>query len=240
MRKDVVDFVAACQTCQQVRIEHQRPGGYPKSLPVLKWKWTDISMDFVTGLRGSRGYDGIWVIVDRLTKSAHFLPIKMTWPMSKLATLFVQQIVKLHGVSSVILSDRDGRFTSHFWRSVHESMGTRLHFSTAFHPQTDGQSERTIQTLEDLLRACVLDWGTDWVRHLPLVEFAYNNSYHSSIGRAPYEALYGRRCRTPLCWDDPAEMNGTSTNLVQETVDQIVRILEHMRISQDRQMKYAM
>ena len=114
-------------------------------------------MDFVTGLRGSRGYDGIWVIVDRLTKSAHFLPIQMTWPVSKLATLFVQQIVKLYEIPSVIVLDRDGRFTSHFWRSVHESMRTRLHFSTAFHPQTDGQSERTIQPLEDLLRACVLD-----------------------------------------------------------------------------------
>ena len=91
-------------------------------------------MDFVTGLRGSRGYDGIWVIVDRLTKLAYFLPIQMTWPVSKLATLFVQQIVKLHGVLSVIVSDRDDRFTSHFWRSVHELMGTRLHFSTAFHP----------------------------------------------------------------------------------------------------------
>ena len=114
MRRDVVDFVTTCQTCQQVRIEHQRPGGHPNSLPVPEWKWTDISMDFVTGLRGSRGFDGIWVIVDRLTKSAHFLPIQMTWPVSKLATVFIQQIVRLHGVPRVIVSDRDGRFTSHF------------------------------------------------------------------------------------------------------------------------------
>ena len=155
-------------------------------------------MDFVTGLRGSRGLDGIWVIVDRLTKSAHFLSIRMTWSAFQLGDLFIQQIVRLHGVPRTIVSNRDGRFTSHFWRQVHAALGTRLHFTTAYHPQSDGQSERTIQTLEDMLRACVLDWGSVWVRHLNLVEFAYNNSWHSSIGMAPYEALYGRRCRSPV------------------------------------------
>ena len=114
-------------------------------------------MDFVTGLRGSRGLDGIWVIVDRLTKSAHFLSIRMTWSAFQLADLFIQQIVRLHGVPRTIVSDRDGRFTSHFWRQVHAALGMRLHFTTTYHSQSDGQSERTIQTLEHMLRACVLD-----------------------------------------------------------------------------------
>ncbi|GKC33425.1 putative reverse transcriptase domain-containing protein [Tanacetum coccineum] len=105
-----------------------------------------------------------------------------------------------HGVPVSIISDRDGRFTSLFWQVLHEALGTRLDMSTAYHPKTDGQSERTIQTLEDMLRACVLDFGKNWDRHLPLVEFSYNNSYHTSIKAAPFEALYGRKCRSPVCW----------------------------------------
>ena len=165
-------------------------------------------MDFMTGLPMSRGHDTIWVVVDRLTKSAHFLAIRETWPVTRLATEFMDQIVRLHGVPKTIVSDRDGRFTSRFWQQVHESLGTRLHFTTAYHPQSDGQSERTIQTLEDMLRACVLDWGGHWSDHLALIEFSYNNSWHASIQMAPYEALYGRRCRTPLCWDEPTGIVG--------------------------------
>jgi hypothetical protein len=225
MRADIAEFVARCQICQQVRIEHQRPGGLVRSLPVPEWKWTDISMDFVTGLRRDvRGFDAIWVVVDRLTKSAHFIPIQETWPVSTLAQEFIRQIVRLHGVPERIVSDRDGRFTSRFWRQVHEALGSRLQFSTSYHPQTDGQSERTIQTLEDMLRACVLEWGDRWVRFLPLVEFSYNNSYHASIDMAPYQALYGRRCKSPLCWDDPADTVATLPEMVRETVDQIGRI----------------
>lgn len=240
MRADITDFVARCQVCQQVRIEHQRPGGLVRSLPVPEWKWTDISMDFVTGLRRDvRGFDAIWVVVDRLTKSTHFIAIQETWPASRLAEEFIRQIVRLHGVPERIVSDRDGRFTSRFWHQVQEALGTRLHFSTAFHPQTDGQSERTIQTLEDMLRSCVLEWGDRWVRFLPLVEFSYNNSYHASIEMAPYEALYGRRCKSPVCWDEPADTVSSLPELVRETVDEVGRIREHMRVAQDRQKKYA-
>ena len=119
--------------------------------------------------------------------------------MDKLASLYVSEIVKLHGVPLSIVSDRDPRFTSHFWGSLQQALGTKLHFSTAFHPQTDGQSERTIQTLEDMMRACVLEFKGNWDGHLPLIEFSYNNGYHSSVGMAPYEALYGRKCRSPVC-----------------------------------------
>ena len=136
-------------------------------------------MDFVVGLPHSKnGCDSIWVIVDRLTKSAHFLPVKATYFVAK---LYVKHIVCLHGVPVSIVSDRGSVFTSRFQQKLQEAIGSRLDFSTAFHPQTDGQSERTIQTLEDMLRMCVMDLGGSWDDHLPLVEFAYNNSYHSSI-----------------------------------------------------------
>ncbi|GJY93344.1 putative reverse transcriptase domain-containing protein [Tanacetum coccineum] len=154
-------------------------------------------MDFVTKLpKTANGQDMIWVIVDLLTKSAHFLPIRGVDSLEKLTRQYLKEVVSRHGVPVSIISDRDGRFTLHFWWSLHKALGTRLDMSTAYHPQTDGQSERAIQTLEDMLRACVLDFGKSWDRHLPLVEFSYENSYHTSIKAAPFEALYGRKFGT--------------------------------------------
>ena len=135
-------------------------------------------MDFVSGLpRNSKGHNAVWVVVDRLMKSAHFLVMKKTDSMSTLSRLYVTEIVKLHGVPLSVVSDRDPHFVSNFWRGLQEAMGTQLNFSTAFHPQTNGQSERTIQILEDMLRACVLDFGGSWSDYLPLAEFAYNNNF---------------------------------------------------------------
>ena len=157
-------------------------------------------MDFVTHLpRTPQRHDAVWVIVDQLTKSAHFLAVRMTFTLEIFCRLYIREIVRLHGVPVSIVSDRDPRFTAHFWKSFQKAMGTRLTMSTAFHPQTDGQSERTIQVLEDMLRACVLDHKGSWEEHLPLVEFAYNNSYQASIQMAPYEALYGRPYGSPIC-----------------------------------------
>ena len=157
-------------------------------------------MTLIIGLPCTRtGFDAIWVIVDRLTKSAHFLHVHTKFSLDRLAELYINEIVKLHDVPVSIVSNRDPRFTSRFWPKLQNALGTTLHFSTAFHPQTEGQSERTIQTLEDMLRACVLDFKGYWVKYLPLVEFAYNNSYQASIGMAPYKALYRRKCRTLIC-----------------------------------------
>ena len=145
-------------------------------------------MDFVTGLpRTPTSKDAIWVIVDQLTRSAHFLAIRVDFSLERLARLYINEIVRLHGAPMSIVSNRDQRFVSQFWESMHKAMGTNLNFSTAFHPQTDGLSKRTIQTLEDMLRACVMDFKGSWDEHLPLVEFAYNNSYQASIKAAPYE-----------------------------------------------------
>ncbi|KAL0559275.1 hypothetical protein IC582_003874 [Cucumis melo] len=193
MKREIAEYVDRCLICQQVKPVRQRPGGLLNPLPVLEWKWEHITMDFLFGLpRTSRGYDGIWVIVDRLTKTARFIPIKATSTLDQLAKLYVDRIVSQHGVPVSIVSDRDPRFTSKFWPSVQKAMGTKLKFSTAFHPQTDGQLERTIQTLEDMLRARALQFKGNWDTHLSLMEFAYNNSYQSIIGMAPFEALYGR------------------------------------------------
>jgi hypothetical protein len=150
--------VEQCSTCQQVKAEHRRSARTLKPLLVPRWKWDEIVMDFILSLpKTPTGKDSIWVVVDRLTKSAHFIPIKVKDSMDKLAKLYVQNIVRLHGVPSVIVSDRDYHFTSRFWQSLQKEMGTELKFNTAFHPQTDGQSEQTNQILEDMLRACVLD-----------------------------------------------------------------------------------
>ena len=190
-------------------------------------------MDFVTGLlKLVKGHDAIWVIVDRLTKSSHFLPIKTTFSLDRLAQLYVMEIVRLHGVPISIVSDRDPRFTSKFWNSLHKAMGTKLDFSSAFHPQTDGQLERTIQTIEDMLRACVLDLKGSWEIHLPLIEFAYNNSYHSSIEMAPFKALYGRKCRSLICWNEVGERKLLGPKLVQLTTEKIQLIRERLLASQ--------
>nr|GEV58531.1 putative reverse transcriptase domain-containing protein [Tanacetum cinerariifolium] len=154
-------------------------------------------MDFITKLpKSSQGFDTIWVIVVRLTKSAHFLPIRENDPLDK-ARLYLNRILARHGIPVSIICDRDGRFTSNFWRSFQKALGTNISMGTAYHPKTNGQSERTIQTLKDMLRACVIDFGKGWVKYLPLCEFSYINSEHASIKAAPYEALYGQKCRSP-------------------------------------------
>ncbi|GJX08416.1 putative reverse transcriptase domain-containing protein [Tanacetum coccineum] len=190
-------------------------------------------------LKSSQGYDTIWVIVDRLTKSAIFVPMRETDPMDKLARMYLKEVVTRHGIPLSIICDRDPRFASNFWRSLQNALGTSLDMSTAYHPQTDGQSERTIQTLEDMLRACAIDFGKGWVNHLPLVEFSYNNSYHASIKAAPFEALYGRKCRSPVCWAEVGEVQLTGPEIVQETTEKIVQIKQRMQAARDRQKSYA-
>jgi len=239
LKRDVAQFVYSCLVCQKSKVEHQKPAGMMVSLDVPEWKWDSISMDFVTSLPNTpRGNDAIWVIVDRLTKSAHFLPINITFPVAQLAEIYIRDIVKLHGVPSSIVSDRDPRFTSRFWKSLQEALGSQLRLSSAYHSQTDGQSEKTIQSFEDLLRVCVLEHRGIWDSHLPLIEFTYNNSYHSSIGMAPFEALYGRRCRTPLCWFESGERVVLGPEIVQQTTEKVRMIQEKMKASQSRQKSY--
>ncbi|GJS92878.1 putative reverse transcriptase domain-containing protein [Tanacetum coccineum] len=234
MKADIATYVSKCLTYARVKAEHQRPSGLLVQPAIPEWKWDNITMDFITKLpKSSHGFDTIWVIVDRLTKSAHFLPIRENDPLDKLERLYLKRIVARHEIPIKIICDRDGRFTSNFWISFQKALGTNISMSIAYHPETDGQSERTIQTLEDMLRACVIDFGKGWVKHLPLTEFSYNNSYHASIKVVPYEALYGRKCRSPVCWAEVGEAQLTGPELIQETTEKIVLIKQRIQAAQD-------
>ena len=197
-------------------------------------------MDFVVGLpRTKANHYAIWIVIDRLTNSAHFLPINEKFSLEKLVQLYLKEIVVRDGVPVSILSDRDPKFTSRFWRRFQEHLGTKLNMSTSYHPQTDGQSERTIQTIEDMLRMCAIDFKGSWDDHLPLIEFSYNNSYHASIGMPPYEALYGRKCRSPVYWEEVGERKMLGPELVQQTKEAVELIKKRLIAAQDRQRKYA-
>ncbi|GJS50799.1 putative reverse transcriptase domain-containing protein [Tanacetum coccineum] len=225
MKADIATYVSKCLTCAKL------PDGSGTTSP---WILSVTKLP-----KTSQGYDTIWVIVDRLTKSAIFTPMRETDPLDKLARLYLKEVVTRHGIPVSIICDRDPRFASNFWRSLQSALGTNLDMSTAYHPQTDGQSERTIQTLEDMLRACAIDFGKGWVNHLPLVEFSYNNSYHASIKAAPFEALYGRKCRSPVCWTEVGEAQILGPELIQETTEKIIQIKQRMQAARDRQKSYA-
>nr|GEZ58171.1 putative reverse transcriptase domain-containing protein [Tanacetum cinerariifolium] len=212
MKADIATYVSKCLTCLRVKAEHQKPSGLFVQPEIPQWKWDNIAMDFVTKLhRTSSGYDTIWVIVDRLPKSTHFLPMREDDSMDKLTKLYLKE----------------------------KALGTRLDMSTAYHPETNGQSEKTIQTLEDMLRACVIDFRNGWEKHLPLVEFSYNNSYHASIKAAPFETLYGHKYRSPVCWAEVEDAQLTGLEIIQETIDKIVQIKQRLQASCDRQKSYV-
>ncbi|GJU19350.1 putative reverse transcriptase domain-containing protein [Tanacetum coccineum] len=160
MKRGIVEYVSKCLTCSKIKAEHQKPSGLLQQPKISEWKCEKITMDLVTKLpKSSSRYDAIWVIMDRLTKSAHFLPILEDYKTKKLAGIYINEIVARHGVLVSIISDRDGRFASHLWQALQKALGTKLNMSTTYHLKTDGQSEGTIQTLEDMLQACVMDFG---------------------------------------------------------------------------------
>ncbi|GKA56595.1 hypothetical protein Tco_0755667 [Tanacetum coccineum] len=213
MKAEIATYVSKCLTCSKVKAECQKPSGLLQQPEIPIWKWEQITMDFITKLpRTSSGYDTIWVIVDHLTKSAYFLPIKETYSMERLTRLCLKEILFRHGVLVSIISDRDSRFTS---------------------------SERTIQTMEDMLRACLIDFRKSWDNHFPLVEFSYNNSYHTSIKAAPFEALYGRKFRSPVCWSEVGDSQLIGLEIIRETTEKIVQIRIHLQAARSRQKSYA-
>ncbi|GJW63340.1 putative reverse transcriptase domain-containing protein [Tanacetum coccineum] len=204
MKADIATYVSKCLTCAKVKAEHQKPSGLLQQPEIPEWKWEKITMDFISGLpRTPSGYDTIWVIVDRLTKSAHFLPMKKTDSMEKLTQQYLKEIVCRHGVPVSIISDRDSRFASGFWRSLQNALGTEVNMSTAYHPETDGQN------------------------------------YHASIKTAPFEALYGRKCRSPICWSEVGDSQLTGPELVRETTEKIVQIKNRLLTARSRQKSYA-
>jgi transposase InsO family protein len=178
--------------------------------------------------RTQSGYDSILVIIDRLTKVAHFIPVKTTYSGPQLAELYMSRIVCLHGMPKKIVSDRGTQFTSNFWERLHETLDTQLHFSSAYHPQTDGQTKRVNQILEDMLRACVLQYGRSWDKSLPYAKFSYNNSYQESLKMTPFEMLYDQRCRTPLFWNETGERKVFGPVILQEAEKQVRMVRENL------------
>ena len=240
MKKDIATYVSKCLICQLVKAERVQKGGLLQPLKIPECKWEHITIDFVTGLPKTRkGNDAIWVIVDCLTKSAHFLPIKIMDSIDVLSKMYLKEIVRLHGIPVSIVSDRDARFTFRFWESFQEAMKTQLDMSTAFHTQIDGQTKRVNQVMEYILRSCLFDFEGSWKEYLYLIEFAYNNSYHSSIGMAPFEALYGRPCRTPMCWAEVVEEVLPGPDIIKQSTEIITTIKERIKAAQSRQKSYA-
>ncbi|GKC43930.1 putative reverse transcriptase domain-containing protein [Tanacetum coccineum] len=212
MKTKIATYVSKCLTCAKVKAEYQKPSGLLVQPEIPQWKWENITIDFVTKLpKTATGQDTIWVIVDHLTKSTPFLPMKETDLMEKLTRQYLKE----------------------------KALGTRLDMSTAYHPQTDGQCERTIQMLEDMLHAYVIDFGNGWDKHLPLVKFSYNNSYHTSIKAAPFKALYSRKCRSPVCWAEVGDSQLTGPEIVRETTKKVIQIKSHIQVARDRQKSYA-
>ncbi|GJU48076.1 putative reverse transcriptase domain-containing protein [Tanacetum coccineum] len=211
MKADIATYVSKCLTCAGVKAEHQRPSGLLVQPEIPQWKWNNITMDFITKLpKSSQGHDTIWVIVDRPTKSAIFTPMRETDSTEKLVRMYIKEVVTRHGIPVSIICDRDPKFASHFWRSLQKALGTSLDMSTAYNPQTDGQ-----------------------------IDFSYNNSYHASIKVAPYEALYGRKCHSPVCWSEAGEAQLTGLEMIQETTKKIVQIKQRIQAAQGRQKSYV-
>ncbi|WVZ80730.1 hypothetical protein U9M48_028186 [Paspalum notatum var. saurae] len=197
-------------------------------LAIPAWKWEDVYMDFIVGLPlTQKGYDSIWVVIDRFTKSAHFIPVKTTYRANQYAELYISRIT--------ITSDRGSLFVSRFWEQLQAALRTNLVRSSAYHPQTSGQVERVNQILEDMLRTCALTYSTKWDECLPLAEFAYNNSYQKSLEMAPFEALYGRRCRTPLNWSELGERATFGPDMVTQAKEQVKFIHKNLKRAQSRQ-----
>jgi hypothetical protein len=192
MQKTIRDYIRACDTCQRHKYAATTPGGLLQPLPIPNAIWEDLSIDFVTGLPKSRGYEAVLVVVDRLSKYSHFLLLKHPYTAKSVAELFVKEIVRLHGIPLSIVSDRDPVFISHFWRELFKLQGTQLKMSSAYHPETDGQTEVINRCLEGYLRCFAADQPKSWASWIPWAEYCYNTTYHVSIGKSPFEVVYGR------------------------------------------------
>eukprot|EP00253_Pinus_taeda_P032926 PITA_32926 len=240
MKQEVAEYLARCLECQQIKAEHMHPAGLLQPLPIPEWKWEIISMDFITGLpRTKKNHDSIMVVVDKLSKAAHFILVHSTYKSVQIAHIFMKNVFKLHGLPKVIISDRDVKFTSAFWRTLFAELGTQLNFSTAYHAQTDGQTERVNQVLEDMLRACVMLRPNQWEDYLHLVEFTYNNGYHSSTQLSPFEVLYGRKCRTPSSWGGPEDRLRLGPDMLKEMEDMVKKVRNNLKAAQDRQKSFV-
>jgi hypothetical protein len=219
MKVNITKYLTPVGVCQQAKAEHKRMVGLLKSLEIPEWNWEHITMDFVVGLpRTPWGKDAIWFVVDRLTKSANFIPMKLTNLAKGLVPSYMKEVLRLHDMPNPLFLIRTVSLCTNFGCVCMEALGIKFSLSVVF------QSKHTIQTLEDMLRACVLSWKGNWEDQLALIKFAYNNSYHASIKMTPYESLYGWKCISPLCWVVPSERLLVGPDLMQQTHAKVYQI----------------
>jgi hypothetical protein len=220
--------------CQKVKAEHRHPTGLLQPLPISEWKWEVVTMDFITKLlKTNKQHDYIMVVVDNLTKASHFIPVKINHKAANIAYVHMKEIARLHGIPKTIVFDRDPKFTSKFWKGLFNGFGTNLNFSTTYHPELDGQTERVNQVIKDMLRMYVMDKPSKWLDYLHLVEFSYNNGYQSYLKMSTFEALYRRKCNTPVSWDNPTDRVVVGPYLLKE-MEKMIKIKKKLKATQDR------
>lgn len=235
LKQDVDNFVKQCQVCQQAKHPHTHPAGLLQPLPIPTEVWQDISMDFVEGLPKSDGYSVILVVVDRFTKYAHFIPLKHPYTAQIIARVVLDNIVKLHGLPKTVVTDRDKVFMSSFWKELFRIYNVKLLFSTAYHPQTDGQTERVNQCVEMYLHCAVHNFPSKWKSWLALAELWYNSSYHTSLGCSPFKALYGYDANVgALSTDSVTSDASLSSEAAQERQLHLQTLKEHLAAAQNR------
>lgn len=215
-----------CDVCQRQKYLAIAPGGLLQPLNIPEKIWEEISMDFITGLPKSKGFDAIFVVVDRLSKYSHFIPLKHPYTARMVAEIFVKEIVRLHGVPTSIVSDRDPIFISNFWKKLFKMQGTQLKMSTTYHPQTDGQTEVVNRCLETFLRCFIADQPKSWPQWIPWAEFWYNTTYHSSTGSTPFELVYGRAPPALICFM-PGEIRVEAVRRELLDRDEVLRQLKY-------------
>lgn len=239
MKQDVIRYVAECDVCQRNKNETVATPGLLQPLPIPNRLWTDISMDFIEGLPTSSHKTVVMVVVDRLSKSAHFIPLSHRYTATMVAQAFLDNIFKLHGMPGSIVSDRDPIFTSTFWRELFRLQGTTLNMSTSYHPQTDGQTEVVNRYLENYLRCFVGDRPHLWTKWLPLAEWWYNTTFHISTGLTPYEALYGQPPPSFIHYAPRGTLVAATERLLQDRETTLKLLKEHLTTSQHRMKQIA-
>jgi hypothetical protein len=238
-KREIENYVSECDTYRRVKVDHLRPTENLQPLSIPEWKWEDICIEFIVGLsRTSRGYNSIWVIMDLLTKSAHFIPVSTAYRVRQYVELYMSHVVCYHGILKTIISDRVSIFVARFWEQLYECLDTHIIWSLTYHPQTDGQTKRVNQIIEDILRAYVLTDGPKWDKHLPLAKFPYNNSYQESIKMSPFEALYGWPYRAPLSWSESGERVIFGLDIVTEAEEKVKQIQANILAVQSCQKSY--
>ena len=239
MKQEVVRYIQECDICQRFKSEHVSSPGLLQPLPVPRMAWTHITMDFIESLPPSQGYDTVVVVIVRLSKVGHFLALHHPFIAKQVAQLFLDNIFKLHGLPKFIITDRDRIFTSAFWQELFKLAGTELRYSSAYHPQSDGQSERLNQCVENYLRCMSGEFPHNWHKWLPLAEWWYNSSYHSSLQMTPFEALYGYKPIPLPLGPHHDTIIPAASQLLQERLRISSSIKDHLAKAQQRMKHFA-